>query len=197
MNRRQYLSGSALQSRVAQWQQRSLLKSVQSGVITLSNVNSGASAPLTAVVTANSICYALGMRTDLAGGAFAGGYATQVLTNTTTVTATRGAGAGTGDVAAASFMLIEFVPGVIKTIQRGTITIATGATSNTGAITAVNTAKSFLAPAGWLTDGDATAAIGQVTATLAFTNATTLTATRGSSSASFIVTCAYQAVEFY
>lgn len=86
--------------------------------------------------------------------------------------------------------LTQFLPGSIKSIQRGTIAIASG-TSNTATITSVDTAKSILFKLG---EYSTETGINNVLTALALTNATTITATRGSSTGT--TTVGYQVVEY-
>jgi hypothetical protein len=72
---------------------------------------------------------------------------------------------------------IVSIPSVIDSIQYGSITVADGASSNTATITSVDTSKSVLSHMGETYD-PAEAAGGPVH--LALTNATTVTASRGS-----------------
>lgn len=90
--------------------------------------------------------------------------------------------------------LTQFFGGGIKSIQRGTITVAlsAGAGSNTATITSVNTAKSAIEFLGVTPDSQTSAtAWGRVT----LTNSTTVTANAAGSSDRNI-TIGYQVVEF-
>jgi len=87
--------------------------------------------------------------------------------------------------------LTQFLPGSIKSIQRGTITIANSSTSNTATITAVVTAKSIISLLG--TSSTETSAA-NLLARVELTNTTTVTATRGGTTGS--VTVRYLAVEY-
>lgn len=87
--------------------------------------------------------------------------------------------------------LTQFLPGSIKSIQRGTITIANSSTSNTATITSVDTAKSIL----FLLGAESTeTSVANTNVRLALTNATTVTMSRGGSTGS--VTGGYQVVEY-
>lgn len=79
----------------------------------------------------------------------------------------------------------------INSVQAGTITIGSGSTSNTATITSVDTTKSFVVFNGASTSSTA---LNRVTARVALTNATTVTATRESSVDE--VTVAFTVVEF-
>lgn len=80
----------------------------------------------------------------------------------------------------------------IKSIQRGTITIAHPATSNTATVTAVDTAKSLLRLLGALSNVDDVRALAHI----ALTNSTTITATRSTSSSGWSTVVSYELVEY-
>jgi len=81
--------------------------------------------------------------------------------------------------------------GGIKGIQRGTITITTGVTG-TATITSVDTTKTELRMLGLTYDG---ATLPESTCRMALTNATTITATRGSGGNTTVVS--WELTEFY
>lgn len=88
----------------------------------------------------------------------------------------------------------QFLPQTgIKTIQRGTITISAGNLTATATISSVTTGKTFL---NWLGSTPTTVTDQYIRgmARLDLTNSTTVTATRGNSSDSGIVS--YEVVEF-
>ena len=87
---------------------------------------------------------------------------------------------------------------VIKSVQRGTITIASGNTTGTATISAVNTAKTFVIHNGNTekAEGFGSAQYPKVwESLLTLTNSTTVTATKKYSAGDVIV--AYEVVEFY
>lgn len=86
---------------------------------------------------------------------------------------------------------------IIKSLQRGTITIAAGANNTqTATITSVDTAKSLLWHLGVETSGGAGGDPSAVRLTL--TNATTITATRaGADTNTPASVVAYQVAEYY
>lgn len=84
----------------------------------------------------------------------------------------------------------QFLPGQIKSIQRGTIAISSG-TSNTATVTSVDTSKSILMHLG---QSSTQTGIDNVSTALALTNATTITATRGGSTGT--TTVGYQLIEY-
>ena len=170
--------------------QRSLIKSVQAGTIVISGAAS-ATATITAVVPANAIVLYLGA--SHTSGAETGGHRTMVrvaLTNATTVTGTVGAASSNTVL---SYVVVEFWPGVIKSIQAGTISLATTTVSATATITAVTTAKSALFPVGWSNNLDPFLA--ESICRVALTNATTVTATKVGITGTDVA--GYQVVEFF
>lgn len=85
--------------------------------------------------------------------------------------------------------------GAVKSVQRGVITIASQKASATATINAVNMSKSELVFTGLMTTSSEG---GQSTETnLVLTNATTVTATRGTTSYKTTVEIPYQVVEYY
>lgn len=99
-----------------------------------------------------------------------------VLTNATTVTGSCNTSSVTHRV---KFMVVEFTASSVKTRNAGTIVIASGASSGTATISAVDTTKTILASGG-CTSNIAGAGAGS---NLTLTNSTTVTATRVSTAA--------------
>lgn len=83
----------------------------------------------------------------------------------------------------------------IRSVQKGTITIANANTSNTATISSVNTAKAFVLFGGH-TGTDATYSLSQGVPKLDLTNATTVTANRDAQAATQSLTVSYTVVEF-
>jgi len=183
------LTGSALDSRVAQFGQRSMIRSIQRGVLSVPNGSSTAAATITSVDPNNSVL-SVSQDGDGAVNRWDASVGTVVFTNATTITATRTT--TTGDVLRTSYEVIEYWPGVIKSVQRGTITLA-GAASNTATITTVNTSKSMLFDLRYSTTE--LAVPHTITTRLTLTNATTVTASRAVGTGTNI--SSYQIVEFY
>lgn len=76
--------------------------------------------------------------------------------------------------------LTQFFGGSIKSIQRGTITIAISTASQTATISSVDTSKSELRFLGETVDGSpAVGALANALSRVVLTNSTTITATRG------------------
>jgi hypothetical protein len=123
------------------WGASSLIKSIQRGTVSFANVSSG-TATIAAVDTANSIVTFGGSGNTNSASAWSYELPFVELTNATTVTATRNA---TTEAATmySTYEVIEFLPGVIKSLQRGLLTV-NGAGTNTATVTAVQTAKASL-----------------------------------------------------
>jgi hypothetical protein len=89
--------------------------------------------------------------------------------------------------------LTQFVGGSpIKSIQRGTITIAGNNTSATATISSVNTSKSMVSFLGSNTGGSGLFLLGRV----GLTNATTVTATKHSTEGVSETVVSYEVIEF-
>ncbi len=190
--RRATLTGSPLSSTLARWTQPGFVKLVQRGTISIGAAATSATATITAVDVSNSIIHYLG-NDYAAANTLASEYNSYVvLTNGTTVTATRSAQSGVS-ASVVSFEVIEYVPGVIKSVQAGTIAL-TGVATNTATVTTVNTLKATLMYLGFITnDGGGQGQFFKTRMTL--TNATTITATKGNATEN--VTVSYMLVEFY
>lgn len=185
MNRgRNVLTGSVLSSRVAQWTQPGFVKSIQRGTIAIAPAASSNTATITAVDLANARLRFLGFSITAAS--------TNdkmclkiVFTNATTITAT--VNTATDITVTASFEVTEYWPGVIKSVQRGTV-----AGNATATITTVNTAKTEVDCLG-SSGSDANTNITSV-ARLTLTNSTTVTPTSVGGAAD---TVSYQVVEWF
>lgn len=129
---RTFIGPQGMSGMVGLWGAPSLIRSIQRGIISITSAAS-ATATITAVVTDNCVIRLLGVNT---GGASTYDLVpTIALTNSTTVTATRYSTAA--NATTASFEVIEYAPGVIKSVQRGTGTFA-GASPLNVTITAVS-----------------------------------------------------------
>jgi hypothetical protein len=113
------------------------------------------------------------------------------LTDALTVTAYYNTSAGNS--ASVTWEVIEFVPGTVKRVQRGTAATA-AASSTTATITAVNPAKSFVFNLGFTSSDSGVVNLGTNTSRWTVTNATTLTF---NGSGAYTRTCGYQIVEMY
>ena len=135
------LTGSMLAARVSQFGYRGIIRSVQRGTITLNGATSN-TATINAVDTANAYVQYLGGSDGSTGSAPREYFYRVALTNSTTVTAFVNTAIAVNHFV--NFEVIEYWPGVIKSLQTGT---QTGTTSPlTATITAVDINKSIL---GW------------------------------------------------
>lgn len=124
---------------VGLWNASSLIKSVQTGTIL---GDGSTTVTISSVVTTNSVLLWTGHTSQYvatASGNEPNGWIT--LTNSTTISATKSATSGTVTI---GFIVLEFVPGVIKSVQYASATVPTSSASATASITAINTAKSCL-----------------------------------------------------
>lgn len=165
------------------------VKSVQRGTIALSAANN-ATVTITAVDLNNSLLLFRGSTFSLnqvqANDAVS--LVRVELTNATTVTAYTNT-APTPDTATVSFEVVEFFPGIIRKVQRGTVSVTS---TGTDTIAAVNTAKAALDYLG-LT-AVTTSASHAILCYLTLTNSTTVTGTNSTASAIIV---GYQVAEFY
>lgn len=166
-----------------------LNSSVQQVSIALSAAQTSNTATITSVNTASTMLF-------FNGNSASSATSIQVLpwlqlTNGTTVTASRGVATGT---AAANCCVCEFKTAHINSVNRGSIVIGTGASSNTTTFTAVTTA---LTAANFLGDTFSTTGVaaGKYFTRLDLTNTTTGTATRNTSDTNTSTT-GYEFVEF-
>ncbi len=181
------LTGSALDSALARWTQAGFVKTIQRGTIIIASGNVSNTGTITSVDVNNARSKYLG-NNDAGADSQPSLLARVALTNGTTVTAFVNT-APTNNLTVA-FEIVEYFPGVIKSVQRGSITITGGTGTNTATITTVNTLKSELT---YL--GTTIGSTGADVAWLALTNATTVTATNKAGSSTSIV--GYEVVEWF
>ena len=187
---RNLLGPQGMGGMVSLWGASSIIRSVQyiSGVIT------GSSTALTiaAVAPENAISIANGDSTtysNISLGAWV--YGSRV-TAATTVTGTRGNWVGE----TAAICVIEFAPGIVRSLQTGSITIGINAATANGSITTVNMAKSLLI---WQPyNGGDTISVNETIGVRATLNdPTTIIATRNTASVAYTSSGIYQLVEFF
>lgn len=155
----------------------SLIESMQYGTVALGGSTS-ATATITAVDLNRSILIDLRQSNNWSGGTQPAYTSTDLaLSNSTTITAVRQAVGGI--TCTAAFCVIQFRPGILKSVQSGTVT-STGTTTAT--ITAVNPNKAFVLSLGL--SGDSGGRDDYFYGYLALTDATTVTLTRGASGGS-------------
>jgi len=170
---------------VALWGLLSLVKSVQAGTIALGGAVS-ATGTIAAVNLAHALVFNLGNTAPSLN--ISAAQIRLALTNETTVTATVGGAAG---AQVGSFVVVEFYPGVLKSVQRGTVTL-TGVVSNTAAITAVNRDRAFMTCLGLNTNS---ANIDEGMGGGVLTDDTTVTVTKTTAASQLIY--GFQIVEFF
>lgn len=167
-------------------------KSIQPISITVAGAASNTQT-VTSVTPANSILLDAGRTSsDASGFVNGGGLAWLTLTNATTVTATRGV--NNADTAVIKGVLLEFLPGMLKSsTQCGTIAYAGG--SSTATITSVDTTKAILVSTGFGNNYNTPSSAGDsnVFPVLTLTNATTVTSSN--IGGSFTVTHGYCVAE--
>lgn len=185
------LTGAGDSALVVQQMLRTRIRSIQRGTITIGTGVTSATATITAVETANSRLRFLGWSDSGAAVSATEQNCYLELTNATTVTATHTLA---GNTIVASFEVTEYWPGVVRSVERGTISITNGNATGTDTITAVDTAKTELDHLGFaFTNTGAQNTNTQTRITL--TNATTVTATRvGTSDA---ITQSYQVIQWF
>ena len=166
------------------------VKSIQTGSITVANATTNNTDTIDSVVLANSIIMPNGNTYGEADDPIYHGEFRIELTNETTVTAKR-----TGNTleCAVRYTVIEFYPGGIKSVQRGTITV--NALTKDATITEVDTDKSALFHLGFEGREDPYQG-GRSFCHLQLLNSTTVRATRGYNGATSPIV-GYQVVEFF
>jgi len=178
---------------VGLWSASSLIRSIQ--YVSVASTTAAESVTIAAVNVANTAVIALGPSSAYtAGNSPSTCFATVNLVNSTTVTLAVSATGGASSTRKA--VVIEFAPGVVKSIQSGSATINTSTASATATITGVDTAKTWITMS-TLTNSDAGSVSGDWCATSTLTNATTITFTRQTSPASYNITCRFFAVEYF
>lgn len=175
---------------VALWGAVSPAVSIQRGTITIAAASTSNTATIGAVIPDNSQLLFLGSSSSEDGATSMSSVACRlVLTNATTITASRLS--STGEVIV-SYEIVEYLPGVIRSVQRGTVT-ATAAVSGTATITAVaNINRCTTTVLGWDYNHAQiyTASQGRVD----LTNTTTVTLNRVSNNGN--LTAGFQVIEW-
>ena len=181
---------SAMSGMVSLWGQSSLIESVQYGSFTISNGNLTATATITEVDTTRSTLDFLGSSSTDTTGSPGRGLPSIILTNGTTITGTRTL--TTGD-AVVAFCVVQYRPGVLKSVQRGTLFFNVSPTT-TATVTEVNTAKTQVVDTGVRADTNGFQNALHANR-LTLTNGTTITGTLAYATPSSYF--GYEAREFY
>lgn len=185
--------GSGLGNLTMHSMPHSLIKSIQQGTITMAAATSGTLTLSPAMDPNNSIILQHGHQSS--SGTISADVQAQRLTftNSTTITANRGLGTGTSIV---GVTVIEFWPGIIRRVERGTITLADTASSGSATLasTIQNLNKAWLISLGYSTPSGNTSP-NNWASKIVLTDASTVTASRSNTVGAH--THAYQVVEFY
>ncbi len=171
----------------------SYVDSVQQIEITIGGGDTSETATITSVNTSRSVIFWGGTNTDNTGNTQREIQARIALTNATTVTAYRDTSDATYGVTLRA-TVVEFTSDMVDSVQSGTITISSGE-SNTATISSVTTSRSVVLWQGFTGSG-ATSSMDNLHPTLALTNSTTVTATRGESTSAYQPTIGYTVVQF-
>lgn len=194
MNRRgANLTGPLGGAMVARWGASSLVKSVQHVTIALSTNNS-ATSTIASVVAANTIVSFNRVYCNNTGSNNAPSAQIEVeLTDATTLTANRVASSGVN--AGVTVSVIEFHPGVLRSVQRGSIALSASVSTNTATVTSVDTNKAWLINRG--TYVNVAAADAYILGRFLLSNATTITFERWTNDGLTTLTGFYDLVEFF
>lgn len=129
---------------VGLWGASSLVKNRQQGNTSIGAGASTIDTTITAIDTANSILVYEGWYHNITSGSRPRDSWVRIkILNSTTVRVIQDT-AGVGLDGVVYWTVLEFLPGVLKSVQRGAVTIAASAGSGTASITDVNLAKSLL-----------------------------------------------------
>lgn len=174
-------------SRVVGWMPKGFIRNMTYGTIALADTIGSNTAAIAIGNVANAYVQWLGTSSE--STTTQSSYGRVSLTNATTVTAMRDV---TSLAITIGFLVVEFFPGVLKSVQEATIAMTSGNTSGTATITTVSVPRTQVIFRGWGVDTGDTETQSMSRATL--TDATTLTATRFNSTNN--ANCYATAVEF-
>ena len=136
---RNFIGPAGMGGTVGLWGASSLVQSVQYGTISLTTTSN--TATITLVDTTRSFVVFLGAFTADTSAVGARSWPSVVLTNATTVTASTDNMFGTTDV---GYLVIQFMPGIIKRIQVVNSLNNNGSTGTAVAMSEVNLAKTLI-----------------------------------------------------
>jgi len=183
---RNFIGPAGMGGMVGLWGANSLIKSIQRGS-TATGGAASATSTITAVSTADSQIFCLGSTSDFVGANASAAAGRVELTNATTVTVYNSG----GSTVYVNWCVVEYLPGVIKSVQRGTVAdAATGSASVT--ITEVNTTRTDLQLLGFTTNVADT----RTNPRMSLPSATQVTITVGGAGVG-TNNCGYQVTEFY
>ena len=167
-----------------------IIKSIQYGVITLSDLDLTEAVSIESVVKANSMLLFLGNTGETEYGQPENAQCYLEFTTGTSITATRGKGDADGETITVRFCVVEFNGNIVKSNQVGTISMPDA--TNTATITSVDVTKAALLYCG---NSVSAGGDGDSFVNLTLTNATTVSADRFAGTGTAVVS--YQVVEFY
>jgi len=171
----------------------SYINSIQTFAVTIGASGTSNTATITSVNTSNAVIFFGGFSSAETSTTYESFAARAELTNATTVTAYRDT--STSNTITVYGTVVEFTSAAIASVQAGTITIATSATSGTATISSVSTSNSAVFYLGFTCHGVINSSANCCPA-IALTNATTVTASRNTSSSGESVTVGYCVVNF-
>lgn len=190
--RRRDITGVGLSSVTANQGRRGILQgSVQNGTVSTS-ISGTATATITAIDPTNSILFFGWAATTTTNADYQVAGTRITVTNSTTLTTVT----FNGSASITSYGVAQYLPGVLRSVQRGSIGLNSGATSGTATITSVDTTRAVCMDLG---DGARSSGASEATNVWThyktLTNATTVTAVRNSGGTSSTTTVTYQIVE--
>jgi hypothetical protein len=177
---------------VGLWGASSLIKSIQ---YLTSSINGGTvNVTISSVDTASSVAIPMGLISTYATAANFGVTTYRLaISSATNVVVSRQNWSGE----TAKFAVIEFMPGVIKSVQTGSCSMVGNVASATATVTAVNTNKALLMLTGWANNGDDGRTGNFFASHLTLTNSTTVTATRNSADTTYYPIVGFALLEFF
>lgn len=140
---RDFIGPAGMGGMVGLWGASSLIKSRQSGYVTL-GVSSVGNTTINAVDMANSIVLYNGWYHNITSGTRPRDSWCRIFLQSATNVRGSMDTAGSGVDGVLYFTVIEFMPGIVKSIQRIAIGVTASSASGTAAITEVNLAKTFI-----------------------------------------------------
>jgi len=165
------------------------IKTIRYGTVTVNAASASGTDTFAAVDMSNTMTFLLGISHTT--GSAADAFGLLELISTTQVRVTRNSTTGT---MTAGYLLIEFYPGVIRSVTRSVI-ILTGVATNTAALTNVDINKTFVTQLGALNNDTTSADAARWMVRLTLTSVFVLTATKGTATGNAQVS--YEVVEFY
>ena len=197
---RNLLGPQGMGGMVGLWGKNSFIRSTQSADVALTNSVASTTGSITPVNTSNAyISWNASYGNQNTGNPPSSTFNIIELTNATTVTTSRGSGSGANTLYC-YYQVFEYEPGIIKSMQSGTIAMGSGVDNASATITSVVANKSLLVFRGWHTNDTATGATPwdfQMWGTrIQLVNSTTVTVSRYTNNTA-TVTAGYTVVEFF